>query len=159
MIALALYRHQSISEVVDELGLALPAADESFVSRSAITQARPRIGAAPRAWLFHELAANCVAQDQAQYLFKGFSLFAMDGTTLRTADSAANRGHFGASAPAHGQIGSYAQLRAVTLTALATHLVRDAVFGPYDINEMIWAREDRFVTPFAYLKETLTERH
>ena len=33
------------------------------------------------------------------------------------------------------------QLRAVTLTALATHLVRDAVFGPYDINEMIWARD------------------
>ncbi|MBB5463049.1 hypothetical protein HDG33_006726 [Paraburkholderia sp. Cpub6] len=40
VIALALYRHQSISEVVDELDLALPVADASFVSRSAITQAR-----------------------------------------------------------------------------------------------------------------------
>ncbi|MGF6372637.1 hypothetical protein OKW40_005453 [Paraburkholderia sp. RAU6.4a] len=72
---------------------------------------------------------------------RGFSLFAMDGTTLRTADSAANRRHFGASAAAHGRIGSYPQLRAVTLTALATHLVRDAVFGPYNINEMVSARE------------------
>ncbi|MGF6609371.1 hypothetical protein OKW45_004293 [Paraburkholderia sp. WSM4175] len=49
----------------------------------------------------------------------------------------------GISAPpaAHGRIGSYPQLRAVTLTALATHLVRDAVFGPYDINEMVSRRE------------------
>ncbi|MBB5463048.1 hypothetical protein HDG33_006725 [Paraburkholderia sp. Cpub6] len=47
----------------------------------------------------------------------------MDGTTLRPADSAANRRHFGASAAAHGRSGSYPQLRAVTLTALATHLV------------------------------------
>jgi hypothetical protein len=141
VIALALYRHQSISEVVDELDLALPAADASFVSKSAITQARQRIGVAPLAWLFHESARNWAGQDQAQYLFKGLSLFAMDGTTLRTADSAANREHFGASAAAHGRIGSYPQLRAVTLTALATHLVRDAVSGPYDINEMIWARE------------------
>ncbi|MBB5507072.1 hypothetical protein HDG35_003346 [Paraburkholderia sp. JPY681] len=141
VIALALYRHQSISEVVDELDLALPAADASFVSKSAIAQARQRIGAAPLAWLFHESARNWVVQDQAKYLFKGFSLFAMDGTTLRTADSAANRKHFGASAATHGRIGSYPQLRAVTLTALATHLVCDALFGPYDINEMIWARE------------------
>jgi hypothetical protein len=110
VIALALYRHQSISEVVDELDLALPAADASFVSKSAVSQARQRVGAAPLAWLFHESARNWVAQDQAQYLFKGFSLFAMDGTTLRTADSAANRRHFGASAAAHGRIGSYIQV-------------------------------------------------
>ncbi|WP_175425684.1 IS4 family transposase [Trinickia violacea] len=141
VIALALYRHQSISEVVDGLELALPAPDASFVSKSAITQARQRTGAAPLAWLFHESARNWVAQDQAQYLFKGFSLFAMDGTTLRTADSAANRRHFGASAAVHDRVGSYPQLRAVTLTAIPTHLVRDVEFGPYDVNEMISARE------------------
>lgn len=132
---------QSISEVVDEPDLALPTPDASFVSKSAIAQARQRIGAAPLAWLFHESARNWAVQDQGKYLFKGFSLFAMDGTTLRSADSAANRRHFGASAAAHGQVGSYPQLRAVTLTAIATHLVCDASFGPYNINEMIWARE------------------
>ncbi|SDR61162.1 transposase, IS4 family [Paraburkholderia tuberum] len=141
MIALALYRHQSISEVVDELDLALPTPQASFVSKSAIGQARQRTDAAPLAWLFHESARNWVAQDQAKYLFKGFALFAMDGTTLQTADSAANRKHFGASAATHDRVGSYPQLRAVTLTTIATRLVRDASFGPYDINEMIWARE------------------
>ncbi|WP_090812165.1 IS4 family transposase [Paraburkholderia tuberum] len=141
VIALALYRHQSISEVVDELDLALPTPQASFVSKSAIGQARQRTDAAPLAWLFHESARNWVAQDQAKYLFKGFALFAMDGTTLQTADSAANRKHFGASAATHDRVGSYPQLRAVTLTTIATRLVRDASFGPYDINEMIWARE------------------
>jgi hypothetical protein len=141
VIALALYRHQSISEVVDELDLALPTLHASFVSKSAITQARQRTGAAPLAWLFHESARNWVAQDQAKYLFKGFALFAMDGTTLQTADSVANRKHFGASAATHDRVGSYPQLRAVTLTALATRLVRDASFGPYDTSEMIRARE------------------
>ncbi|MDN7184766.1 IS4 family transposase [Caballeronia sp. SEWSISQ10-4 2] len=141
VIALALYRHQSISEVVDELDLALPARNASFVSKSAVAQARQRTGAAPLAWLFHESARNWVAQDQAQFLFKGLSLFAMDGTTLRAADSAANRKHFGAQVCAHDRVGSYPQIRAVTLTAIPTHLVRDIEFGPYCINEMISARE------------------
>lgn len=141
VIALALYRHQSISEVVDGLELALPAPDAPFVSKSAIAQARQRTGAAPLAWLFHESARHWVAQDQAQYLFKGFSLFAMDGTMLRTADSAANRKHFGASVAVHDRVGSSPQLRAVTLTAIPTHLVRDVEFGPYDVNEMISARQ------------------
>jgi hypothetical protein len=58
VIALALYRHQSISEVVDGLELALPAPDAPFVSKSAIAQARQRTGAAPLAWLFHESARH-----------------------------------------------------------------------------------------------------
>jgi hypothetical protein len=65
----------------------------------------------------------------------------MDGTMLRTADSAANRKHFGASVAVHDRVGSYPQLRAVTLTAIPTHLVRDVEFGPYDVNEMISARQ------------------
>jgi hypothetical protein len=136
-----LYRHQSISEVVDELDLALPTPQASFVSKSAIPRARQRAGAAPLAWLFHESARNWVVRDQAKYLFKGFVLFAMDGTTLQTADSVANRKHFGASAAIHDRVGSYPQLRAVTLTAVATRPVRDASFGPYETNEMIRARE------------------
>jgi hypothetical protein len=36
MVALALYRHKSISEVLDELGLAVPNAQTPFVSKSAV---------------------------------------------------------------------------------------------------------------------------
>jgi hypothetical protein len=51
-------------------------------------------------------------------------------------------------------VASYPQIRLVTLTALATHLVRDAVFGAYGVNEMRYAADllaripDRSLTVF-----------
>lgn len=141
IIALALYRHQSISEVVDELDLALPDAQMPFVSKSAVAQARQRLGEAPLKWLFQTSARAWSNQDKDAYLFKGMSLLAMDGTTLRTADSPANREHFGAQAYSSGAVASYPQVRGVTLTAIPTHLVVDAVFGRYDTNEMLYAKK------------------
>lgn len=118
VIALAMYRHWSISEVVDSLDLALPNESAAFVSKSAITQARERIGQAPLAWLFKRTAQAWTLQDGARHAIKGLSLWAIDGTTLRTADSPANREHFGAQGYASGKVASYPQVRAVTLTAI-----------------------------------------
>lgn len=140
VVALALYRHQSISEVIDELDLALPNIEMSFVSKSAVAQARQRLGEAPLKWLFHTSARAWSAQDSDAYLFKGMRLLAMDGTTFRTTDSPANRAHFGAQSYASGAVSSYPQVRGVTLTAVPTHLVVDAVFGPYNTNEMLYAK-------------------
>lgn len=58
----------------------------------------------------------------------------MDGTTVRVPDSAAHREHFGAEGYASGKGASYRQVRAVTLTAIPTHLVADINFGRYDTN-------------------------
>ncbi|MFP3507582.1 transposase, partial [Burkholderia sp. SIMBA_062] len=80
-------------------------------------------------------------QDAARHAFKGLSLWAMDGTTLRTADSPANREHFGAQRYASGKVASYPQVRAVTLTAIPTHLVADINFGAYGTNEMVYAQD------------------
>ncbi|ARU24994.1 membrane protein (plasmid) [Ralstonia solanacearum] len=141
VIALAMYRHWSISEVVDSLDLALPNESAAFVSKSAITQARERIGQAPLAWLFKRTAQAWTLQDGARHAIKGLSLWAIDGTTLRTADSPANREHFGAQGYASGKVASYPQVRAVTLTAIPTHLVADIRFGRYDTNEMVYAKD------------------
>ena len=140
IVALALYRHQSISEVIDELDLALPNAQVPFVSKSAVAQARQRLGPAPLEWLFHTSARAWSDQDKDVYLFNGMSLLAMDGTTFRVADSPANREHFGAQSYASGAVASYPQVRGVTLTAIPTHLVVDAAFGRYDTNEMLYAK-------------------
>jgi hypothetical protein len=140
IVALALYRHQSISEVIDELDLALPDAQAPFVSKSAVAQARQRLGEAPLKWLFQTSARAWSSQDKDAYLFRGLSLLAMDGTTFRTADSPANREHFGAQSYASGAVASYPQVRGVTLTAVPTHLVVDAAFGRYDTNEMLYAK-------------------
>src|SRR6478735_702534 len=141
VIALALYRHQSISEVVDDLDLALSREGMPFVSKSAVTQARQRTGQEPLAWLFEKSAQAWTAQDAAAYAFKGLSLWAMDGTTLRAADSPANRAHFGAQSYASGKVASYPQVRGVSLTAIPTHLVSDMAFGCYDVNEMQYAKQ------------------
>ncbi|MGJ9420870.1 transposase domain-containing protein, partial [Massilia sp. CMS3.1] len=137
MVALALYRHKSISEVLDDLGLAMPSEQTPFVSKSAAAQARQRVGPEPLKWLFDHSARNWVAQDKRAYLFKGLQLFAMDGTTLRTHDTEKNREHFGAQGYVGGTVASYPQVRGVTLTALTTHLVHSAAFGPYSTNEML----------------------
>jgi hypothetical protein len=92
------------------------------------------------AWLFAQTARAWTTQDAAHHAFKGLSLWAMDGTTLRTPDSPANREHFGAQGYASGKVASYPQVRAVTLTAIPTHLIADINFGRYDTNEMVYAK-------------------
>lgn len=141
MVALALYRHKSISEVLDDLGLALPDEQAPFVSKSAAAQARQRLGSDPLKWLFDHSAQHWCSQDRRAYVFKGLVLFAMDGTTLRTHDNAETREHFGAQNYSSGAVASYPQVRGVTLTALSTHLVHSAAFGPYDTNEMLYAKQ------------------
>jgi hypothetical protein len=141
VIAIALYRHQSIAEVVDDLDLALPDLQTQFVSKSAVAQARQRLGAAPLKALFEISAQAWAEQDSKQYLFKDLSLFAMDGTTFKTADTPEHRAHFGAQVFPSGRVSSYPQVRGVTLTAIPTHLIRNAIFGPYGINEMLYAKD------------------
>lgn len=141
VIALALFRRTSMSEVLESLELVLPNGDVSAVSRSAITQARQRLGADPLGALFERTARAWCAQDAAAHAWKGLSLWAMDGTTFRTPDSPANRATFGAQGYASGKVSSYPQVRGVSLTALPTHLVADVAFGKYDTNEMRYAEE------------------
>lgn len=140
VIALALYRHQSMSEVLAVLDLALPSGTGQPVSKSAVTQARQRLGAAPLEWLFAQTARAWCGQDIERYAWQGLSLWAMDGTTFRTPDSADNRVHFGAQAYASGKVASYPQVRAVSVTAIPTHLVSDIAFGEYGQNEMLYAK-------------------
>jgi len=82
MVALALYRHKSICEVLDELGLAIPDSQIPFVSR-AWRRSHARLGPDLLKWLFDHSAQYWSAQDGRAYMFKGLVLLAMDGTTLR----------------------------------------------------------------------------
>lgn len=140
VIALALYRGQSMPEVLASLDMALPSASDQPVSKSAVSQARQRLGAAPLQSLFDQTARAWCAQDAERHAWKGLSLWAMDGTTFRAADSAENRAHFGAQAYASGRLASYPQVRAVSVTAIPTHLVANVAFGEYGQNEMLYAK-------------------
>jgi hypothetical protein len=141
VIALALYRRLPVKEIVDSLDLALPELDDRCITTSATTQARQRLGAQPLRWLFETTAMRWIAQDEKRFLFHGLSVLAMDGTTLRLAESGANRAHFGAQNYPNDKVASYPQARGVTLMMLATQLIRDARFGPYKTSEVTFAHE------------------
>lgn len=141
VIALALYRRLPVKEIVDSLDLALPELEARCITTSATTQARQRVGAQPLRWLFETTALRWIAQDEEQFLFHGLNVLAMDGTTLRLADSEANRLHFGAQNYPNDKVASYPQARGVTLMMLATQLIRDARFGPYKTSEVTFAHE------------------
>ncbi|WP_255446448.1 IS4 family transposase [Chitinibacter sp. GC72] len=141
VIALALFRRQSIAEVVVHLDLLLPNEQDPDIANSALTQARQRLGEEPLAQLFSLCACAWDTRHQRGQSWRGLARYAIDGTTLRTSDSPENRLHFGAQAYASEVVSSYPQLRMVTLTALATHLVREVAFGEYGKNELLYAQE------------------
>ena len=140
VIALALYRGQSIPEVTAHLDLILPDEINPDIAKSTLTQSRQRLGDEPLAQLFGLSAVAWDNRHQRGQSWRGLARYAVDGSTLRTPDSLVNRDHFGAQAYASGVVASYPQVRMVTLTALASHLVRNAVFGEYGKNEMRYAR-------------------
>ena len=135
IISLALFRHKSVRQAMAELDLALPDLADRCVTDSAVTQARQRLGEDPLAWLFTTSARAWYAQDEHRNLSGGLRLLAMDGTSLKLADSAANREHFGAPNFAAGAVASYPHARMVTLTALSTQVVLAAQFGPFHLSE------------------------
>lgn len=141
VIGLAIYRYKSVKEIVDSLDLAFFKPEEKCITSGATTQARQRLGPEPLKWLFETSAVRWIEQDQDKFLFNGLHMLAMDGTTLRLADSPANREHFGAQSYAKNTVSSYPQSKGVTLMMVATQLVRDARFGVYKSSELGLARE------------------
>jgi hypothetical protein len=139
VIALAIYRHRSVRQLLGELDFALPDIKDTCITDSAVTQARQRLGEEPLAWLFSTSAKAWQEQDARRSDFHGLQLFAMDGTTLKLADSPENRTHFDSPHFAKGGLASYPHARMVTLSALRTQLVVAADFGPYSQGEMGFA--------------------
>jgi hypothetical protein len=143
VVGMGLLRDLPIADVVRQLDLALPDGDTRTVARSAIPPARLRLGSAPVQWLFvrsgHEWAHRSAERDR----WRGLSLWGVDGTTLRVADSAENRAHFGGQPRGkHGRGDSgYPSLRLVVLMALRSHLIGAASFGPYSNDERTYAED------------------
>lgn len=142
VIGMALMRDRSIAEVVRQLDLALPGPDgERSVAPSAIVQARTRVGPDPVASLFHRTGPHWGIRSAEADRWRDLSLFAVDGTTLRVPDTPKNREHFGSQKGGKRGPTAYPQVRLVTLMAVRSHLLVDASFGPYGIDERRYASQ------------------
>lgn len=132
VIGMAMFRDRSIDEVVAKLDLALPGA-RATVSRSAIPQARARLGVDPMRWLFERSAGVWASRSASRHLWRGLSIFGLDGTSLRVADSEENRTHFGSKSGGFIKgLSAYPLLRLVVLIALRSRLIAAATFGRYE---------------------------
>lgn len=140
VIAMALFRNCSIEKVVDDLNLALPDERDTLVAKSGITQARQRLKEDPLAYLFTATAAEWATRSADADRWRGLSLYGMDGTTLRVADSQQNRTAFGGQSSHRGASG-YPQVRVVAMMALRSHLLAAFRFAGYSTGESTLARD------------------
>lgn len=142
LIGMALMRNESIERVALLLGVALPAKSGNPVARSGLTQARQRLGAEPLEYLFSRSAEVWASRSADKHRWRGLALYAMDGTTLRVADSPESWIEFGGSTGNGKRAGSaYPTVRAVALMAVRSHLLAAMRFAPYDVGEVTLARE------------------
>jgi Insertion element 4 transposase N-terminal/Transposase DDE domain len=142
LIGMALMRDESIERVAALLGVALPSTRGELVARSALTQARQRLGEAPLEYLFAGTGAEWSARSADAHRWKGLALYAMDGVALRVPDSQENWAAFGGQVGNGKRAGSaYPTVRAVALMAVRSHLISAMRFGSYKTGEVTLARE------------------
>jgi hypothetical protein len=97
--------------------------------RSALCQARQRLGIAPLRRLFEEVVRPLACPDQPGGFYKGLRLLGIDGTIFDVPDSPANARVFGR--PRGGRSdGAFPQVRKLSLVELGTHAELAFVLKP-----------------------------
>jgi hypothetical protein len=141
-IAMSLFTAHALDMVLHKMvhGLRLlwPDPDIPLATKSAISQARYRLGARPVVALFHQLCRPLArAQTPGAFLF-GLRLLALDGTVEDVPDTPATARAFGRH---HGDRGASAfpQVQGVYLSECGTHAVIDAGFWPCHTSERVGA--------------------
>ena len=139
VIGMALYRGESIEQVVERLGLAMPDKRGTLLAKSAIAQARQRLKPETLEYLFNVTAAEWSARSADAHRWRGFSLYGWDGTTMRVPDSPENRAAFGGQRTHRGESG-YPQVRIVASMALRSHVLSEFRIADYGTGETTLAR-------------------
>jgi hypothetical protein len=109
-------------------------------SKSAIFQARVRLGAAPLEALFRRVAAPLATVQRPDGWMAGRRLVVLDGTTLDVADSVDNAAWFGRPGVNKGEQSAFPQARLVALAECASHAIFDAEVGAYTTSEIDLAK-------------------
>ena len=147
VIALALYADVSTREVLRCLTegarwLGDPTAT-TMPSKSGISQARTRLGAAPLEALYRAVVGPVATAGTPGAWYRGWRVMSLDGTTLDVGDTTANARAFGRPASARGvnATGAFPQLRIVGLLENGTHAICAAQLGAYRTSEVTMAAD------------------
>ncbi|MFN2504975.1 MAG: IS4 family transposase [Acidimicrobiales bacterium] len=144
-IGMALHSEGSYEDVLALLsdGLSWASGDEpvKLPSKSAIFQARARLGADPMRALFERVAVPLAEPGAPGAWLAGRRLVAIDGTCLDLADTVENDEWFGRPGVMKGERAAFPQARVVTVAECGTHAIIDAAVGPYSTAENTLARD------------------
>lgn len=145
VIALALYMGVSYREVLRCLlegleWLSGMTMTTHVSAKSAISQARTRLGVEPLRQL-HEVTVAPIATRQTKGAwYRKWRLVSLDGSTLDTADTQANAEAFGRPGASRGK-SAYPQLRFVSLVENGTHVLFGSRMADYHTGEVTLAKE------------------
>ena len=137
VVGMAMFRSESIAEVARRLNIcASGLANDALLARSALSQARQRLGAEPMKWLFQRSARVWGAERYRGDDWNGLQLFALDGALFRTPDTVELREHFGSGNTSTTRQTPFPILRLVALMNVRSHVVLDAAISPYRRGEV-----------------------
>jgi hypothetical protein len=143
VMALALWREAPLEEVLrvvceglqwlgDGQGGAVQA------SKSAISQARTRLGSEVMRQLAERVLRPLAQPGAPGAWYRGLRVMALDGSSMDVADEAANAAYFGYPSAVRGH-SAFPQARLLGLVECGTHAVVAADIGPYNQSERVMA--------------------
>lgn len=145
VMALALWREAPLEEVLRVVceGLQWLSGGESSavqVSKSAISQARTRLGSQVMQCLADRVLRPLAVPGAPGAWYRGLRVMALDGSCLDVADEAANAAFFGYPGASRGQ-SAFPQVRLLGLVECGTHVVTAAEIAPCHHSEQIMAAQ------------------
>ena len=144
-IGMALHSEGSYEDVLALLtdGLAWTSGEDPMVlpSKSAVFQARARLGSEPLQKLFSRVAVPLAGTGTPGAWLGGRRLVAIDGTCLDVADTPENSAYFGRPGVNKGERAAFPQARVVAVAECGTHAIFDAAVGKYTTPENTMAVE------------------
>jgi len=145
VIALGLYMQVATREVLRCLleglqWLALPGPRVKVAGKSAIAQARARLGVEPLRQLYQETVGPLATPQTRGAWYRTWRLVSLDGSTLDLGDTAATATHFGRPGASRGR-SAFPQLRFTALVENGTHVLFGAAPGPYKTSEATLAAQ------------------
>ena len=145
VIALALYMHASCREVLRCLleglkWLRAPGEHKAPAGKSAISQARTRLGEEPVRRLHDALVGPIACKHTRGAWYRHWRLISLDGSTLDVADTAQNRAAFGRPGASRGT-SAYPQIRFVSLAETGTHVLFGSELAGVRTGEITLAHE------------------
>ena len=108
-------------------------------SKSAISEARQRVGPQVMSRLFALIARPLATPQTPEAFLRGLRMMSIDGSVLDVPDTESNARVFGYPGSRPGTQAAFPKARLVVLVETGTHLMTDALMCPYRIGERVRA--------------------